>query len=216
MIQQRRLCLLYRTEAHFFNHCTFTLLLFFMHLSLSEKKTTFFVSFLSFFCNSPTLSLHPSLQSLSSSLLCLIAFEFVWCNLLIAWSSSNPLHTANPRQSICAWPWAGWFPGLPWRKYQMTWHSTASPGHLGELLSPYPSLGPLSCTSCFQVQGKVKALRIRSPDFTTRQAGGAVLCSNQSLTPDFCSIFSFTSSCSLIFISLSQAFTAINTVKLFF
>ncbi|TNN31295.1 hypothetical protein EYF80_058553 [Liparis tanakae] len=35
----------------------------------------------------------------------------------------------------------------------------------------------LSSTSCFQVRGKVKALRMCSPDFTTRQAGGAALSS---------------------------------------
>lgn len=88
-----------------------------------------------------------------------------------------------------------------------------NPGHKGGLLSLYPSFAPLpttppfSPTSCFQVQGKVKALRMHSPDFTTRQAGGAVLCS------DFPSIYSFTLLCSLIFISLARAFTAINTVS---
>ena len=69
-------------------------------------------------------------------------------------------------------------------------------------------LAPLSSTSCFQVQRKVKALWMHSPDFTTRQTGGAVL---RSLTR-LHSIYSFTCSSSLIFISLAQAFTAINTV----
>lgn len=69
----------------------------------------------------------------------------------------------------------------------MTWRSTAKPRSL------YPSLGPLSSTSCFQVRAKVEALRMLSPDVTTRHAGGAVLCS-------------------IFFISLARAFTAINTV----
>lgn len=61
----------------------------------------------------------------------------------------------------------------------------------------------------FKCQVKVKALRMHSLDFTTRQAGGAVPCCPTSTS----SIQSLTSVCSLIFISLAPAFTAINNSR---
>lgn len=120
----------------------------------------------------------------------------------------------NPHQSICAPPWAGWLPGLFWRKYQMTCLPAANPGHQGGLLSQYPFFGLFSSTSCFQVQGKVKALRMCSPDFTTRHAGGAVLFSRTRL----CSIYFFpTSSCSHIhFISSSFYCNQYSSKVIFF
>lgn len=139
------------------------------------------------------------------------------CNPLIAWCFSEvvpPFPPCPPQthyQSIYACPWSGWFPGLPWRKYQITWHSTVKPRVIREGSSHHIRSTPppsFSSTSCFQVQGKVKALRMHSPAFTTRQAGGAVLCSLTKLH----SIYSFTSPGSLIFISLARAFTEINTV----
>lgn len=130
---------------------------------------------------------------------------------MILWQpKASGLPSPSPHQSICATPRAGWLPGLFWRKYQMTWLPAANPGHQGGLLSQYPFFGLFSSTSCFQVRGKVKALRMRSRDVTTRHAGGAALFSPTRR----CSIyFFFTSSCSIIFISLAQAFTAINTVS---
>lgn len=89
----------------------------------------------------------------------------------------------------------------------MTGLPAASPGHQGGLLSQYPFFGLFSSTSCFQVRAKVKALRMCSPDFTTRHAGGAVLFSRTRLYSVY-----FPHLPALIFISLAQAFTAINTV----
>lgn len=184
-----------------------------MHLSLSGGKKfkllppLSFLIILSLFSYSLTPFSIPFFSA-SQSLLCLIALNFFLCNLVIAVSFSNPTPPPLPILPFVPSPGQVGFLGCPGGNIRWPGTPQQNPGHQGGLLSPYPSLGPLSSTSCFQVQGKVKALRMHSPDFTTRQAVGAVLF---PLTRAY-SIFSLASSGPHIFISSAQAFTAINNV----
>lgn len=190
-----------------------------------RKKVNFFLSLsfliiFSLFNNSLTLLLHPVFLCSSPSVPNCVRFSVCvsGCNLVIAWCFRNPptpdmhthIQTTIPKHITSPFmpaPCQVGCLGCPGGNIRWPGTPQWNPESSGRTLLTVSFLLPPSFlyASCFQVQGKVKALRMHSLDFTTRQAGGAVLCS----LADF--IYSFTSSCSLIFISLAQAFTEINT-----
>lgn len=208
MNQQSRFCLQNRTEEHFFlitipsrSSCFKCI----YHCHGRKLCSSFFVFIiLPFSPNSPahlipSLLQYPSISPVSDF------FFFLW------YSHDSPGHQKTPSPTfskpspvhLCLA--LGRLVFLGCHRGNIRWPGTPQPKPRSSGSAPLTvsiPRPPLSY-SCFQVQAKVKTLRMHSPDLTTRQAGGA------ALLPD--SIYSFTSYCSLIFISLAQAFTEINT-----
>lgn len=172
-----------------------------MHLSLSREKYLSLVFFL--YCL-PTFPF--------SALSCLIHSAVTLCNYTWIYSAAyydslRFLRSLSILKPFVPHPGRSDFLSCPGGNIRWPGSPQQNPGHQGGLLSQYPSFSSLSSTSYFQVRGKVEALRLHSPDLTTRQTGGTVLfVPTRTLLRLF-----FASSRCLAFISLALAFTAINT-----